>query len=104
MGGVFVEKAMSAASPDRDELMMAKCESIINDVSQFRYLFHLLDMDKTGTISLQEFTERMNNESMAAYMAAIGLELHDVELSFKVVAEDEDHVDVDHFVEGCMSI
>merc|ERR1712232_1001038 len=66
-----------------------------------------LDTDGSGQISFDEFVICMQDERMVSYMASVGLEVHDVELFFKIVANassKDDQVEIDQFVEGCMSM
>ena len=42
-------------------------------------------MDCSGTISFEEFVQCMQDDRMVAYMASVGLEVHDVELFFRIV-------------------
>merc|ERR1712232_835858 len=66
-----------------------------------------LDTDGSGQISFDEFVGCMQDERLVSYMASVGLEVHDVELFFRIVANADTadvQVDVDQFVTGCMSM
>merc|ERR1712039_864721 len=76
----------------------------MKEAQEMRRLFHTLDMDQSENITLQEFKTSMDNEIMAAYMISIGLELHDVEAFFETVCGRDESVNIDEFVEGCMSM
>lgn len=104
--GVFVEKAVLAASPDRDELIMEQRLKGLREADEFRLLCTRLDLDNTGTISLDEFKENMQDDMMVSYMASVGLEIHDVELFFHVITDGDkkEEVSIDIFVEGCMAM
>ena len=106
-GGIFVEKSVLATQPDRDELILEQCRKSRKEADELRTLVNLLDTDGSGSISFDEFVECMHDERMVSYMASVGLEVHDVELFFKIVANansKDDHVGVDDFVDGCMSM
>eukprot|EP00928_Gymnodinium_smaydae_P020336 TRINITY_DN17862_c1_g1_i1.p1 TRINITY_DN17862_c1_g1~~TRINITY_DN17862_c1_g1_i1.p1 ORF type:complete len:914 (-),score=216.55 TRINITY_DN17862_c1_g1_i1:106-2787(-) len=104
--GIFVEKSVAAGQPDRDELIMRQCRKSKREAEEFRILCRHFDSDQTGTISFDEFVTCMQSERMVSYMASVGLEIHDVEMFFKIVAGagDYDEVNIDRFVEGCMSM
>lgn len=105
--GVIVEKAVSATQVDRDELILEQCLKSRKEADEFRALCKRLDTDSSGSITFEEFLECMEDERMVSYMATVGLEVHDVELFFKIVAKassNDDRVDIDKFVEGCMSM
>jgi len=65
-----------------------------------------MDRDKTGRISWKDFERNMRNEVMVAYMASIGLEVHEVELFFRVVAgaATSGEISIERFVDGCMQM
>lgn len=84
--GVFVEKAMAAGLPNRDELILEERKKLLSQVEEFRALCKRLDTDKSGTISQLEFNEHMKDEMMISYMSSVGLELYDAELFFETVA------------------
>jgi len=105
--GIMVEKAVVASQPDRDELILEQCRKSRKEAEEFRVLCRRLDTDHSGEISFEEFVESMQDERMVSYMATVGLEVHDVELFFKIVANaqsKDDHIEIDAFVEGCMSM
>merc|ERR1712066_107183 len=64
----------------------------------------MLNMNDSDELTLDEFRDRMANENVCAYMSAIGLELHDVEIFFHTVAGGKLKIDIDQFVEGCISM
>jgi hypothetical protein len=102
--GIFVEKSVVAAVPDRDELILEQSKKAKMEAEEFRQLCVKLDDSNTGLISLAEFMLCMEDEHMVSYMATVGLEVHDVELFFKIVASGASSVAIDRFVEGCMSM
>eukprot|EP00931_Biecheleriopsis_adriatica_P003955 TRINITY_DN10569_c0_g3_i1.p1 TRINITY_DN10569_c0_g3~~TRINITY_DN10569_c0_g3_i1.p1 ORF type:complete len:721 (+),score=117.48 TRINITY_DN10569_c0_g3_i1:74-2236(+) len=104
MTGVFVERAMQASMPDRDEMIFEAQKKLQDQVEEFRDLCVKLDSDNSGKISQEEFKEHMKNPVMVSYMSTVGLELHDVQHFFRVVAGNEREVDIDRFVEGCMAM
>eukprot|EP00931_Biecheleriopsis_adriatica_P003953 TRINITY_DN10569_c0_g1_i1.p1 TRINITY_DN10569_c0_g1~~TRINITY_DN10569_c0_g1_i1.p1 ORF type:complete len:707 (+),score=113.34 TRINITY_DN10569_c0_g1_i1:217-2121(+) len=105
MTGVFLERAIQAAVPDRDEMIHQEQKKLQEQVEEFRSLCTRLDTRKSGTISQEEFREHMKNPMMVSYMSHVGLVLHDVEHFFHVIAgNDAKEVDIDRFVEGCMAM
>merc|ERR1712079_689436 len=84
--GVFVEKAVTAAMPDKDERILEEKRKLLADANEFRQLFAQLDMNNSGTISWSEFKMAMKNEKLVTYMSTVGLEVYDVELFFRAVA------------------
>jgi hypothetical protein len=106
LAGVFVQKALLASKPDRDDLVLDQIRKRKKEEEEFRQLCRRLDQNNDG-ISYPEFVESMSNELMVSYMSSVGLEVHDVELFFRIVAGDcslKEVVDIDQFVAGCMTM
>eukprot|EP00913_Durusdinium_trenchii_P018409 g17294.t1 len=93
MTGVFVERALTAAIPDRDELIWEEQKKLAKQVEDFKELCKEFDTDGSGMITREEFRNHMRNDSMVSYMASVGLEMH-----------DDQEVTIDRFVEGCMAM
>lgn len=104
MTGVFVERALTAAIPDRDELIWEEQKRLAKQVEEFKTLCKEFDTDGSGTVTREEFRRHMRNDQMVSYMASVGLELHDVEHFFRTVAGEDQEVSIDRFVEGCMAM
>merc|ERR1712232_172469 len=106
--GIFVEKAVLASQPDRDELILEQSRKARKETEDFRSLCNQLDTDGSGTITLEEFVASMQDERMVSYMASVGLEVHDVEFFFRLIAGPTKHeeleIDLEDFVAGCMSM
>lgn len=108
--GVFVEKAVVAAQPDREEVILEQRRKTMEDAEEFKHLCHVLDKDGTGTISRAEFLDAMESELMSSYMAAVGIEVRDVALFFDLIGLSDkkgtshDEVSIDKFVDGCMAM
>jgi len=104
MTGVFVERALTAAIPDRDEMIWEEQKKLAKQVEDFKTLCKEFDTDGSGTITREEFKRHMRNDTMVSYMASVGLEMHDVEHFFRTVAGEDQEVSIDRFVEGCMAM
>lgn len=111
--GVFVEKAVVSAQPEREQVILEQRRKTMEEASEFRHICKLLDTDETGTISRSEFYESMQNDLMVSYMHAVGLEIRDVDIFFEIAlgsnagnTEDPEEmkVGIDEFVDCCMSL
>lgn len=103
--GIFVEKAVVASAPDRDDLVLQQRRKARQDSAEFRHMCAVLDEGNTGTITWEDFEKQMRNEVMVSYMASVGLEVREVELFFHIVAgATSGAVSIDRFVEGCMQM
>ena len=102
--GIFVERAVAANMPDREQQIMQERRKLLEQADELRYLFSCLDLDASGLISLDEFLKCMKNPRIVAYMSSVGVSVHDVEYLFRIVANENDEVEIDRFVDGCMAI
>lgn len=102
--GVFVEKAVVAAQPSREEFILEQHRKIEEDAKEFKHMCHLLDINNTGTISRDEVAQAMENELMVAYMTAIGIQVRQETNLFDMVGVNEEEISIDRFVDGCMAL
>eukprot|EP00930_Biecheleria_cincta_P059518 TRINITY_DN45235_c0_g1_i1.p1 TRINITY_DN45235_c0_g1~~TRINITY_DN45235_c0_g1_i1.p1 ORF type:complete len:655 (+),score=120.89 TRINITY_DN45235_c0_g1_i1:153-1967(+) len=104
MTGIFVESAMSAAMPCRDEIIVEERRRRRSQVENFRELCKRLDDDGSGTISKSELMTHMQDPILYGYMISLGIELKDVDDFFKCIGGGSQEVNIDDFVEGCMTV
>ena len=102
--GIFVERAVAANMPDREQQILQERKKLLEQADELRYLFACLDLDASGLISLEEFVKCMKNPRIVAYMSSVGVSVHDVEYLFRIVANENEEVEIDRFVDGCMAI
>jgi len=102
---LFVEATIENADRDSHNLIqeeLAKKKSYIRDIRQ---LFHNIDSDDSGEISLFEFKDHLNSPWLYAFASALDLEASDIEEFFSLLSgEGCFQVDVDAFVVGCMKM
>merc|ERR1712176_1255998 len=104
---IFVEKAVVASQPDREELILEQRRKTLKDVEELKRICEALDIHGTGKVDHDAFMDAMQNDLMVAYMGSVGLEVHDVELFFAILVESTEvthGVDIERFVEGCMAM
>jgi len=102
--GVFVERAVAASLPDREELISEERKKLCKQVEELRALFKALDTDGSGMITKHEFLNDMQDARVVSYMHSLGLEMHDAEKFFDIIAENSKEVDIDTFIEHGMSM
>lgn len=102
--GIFVERAVAASMPDREQQILLERRKLLEQANELRDLFACMDMDNSGFISFDEFVNCMKNPRIVAYMSSVGVSVHDVQHLFKIVDNENDEVDIDRFVDGCMAI
>ncbi|CAK9094598.1 unnamed protein product [Durusdinium trenchii] len=85
--GVFVERAVAASLPDREELISEERKKLLKQVEELRALFKDLDTDASGKITKSEFINDMKDDRIVSYMHSLGLEMHDAEHFFDIIAD-----------------
>lgn len=103
MTGVFCHSAITGAAQD-EHLMV---QSLLQEKDQFRQkfeqLFHEVDDDGTGHITLNEFERHFNDASLAALFEALDLPSTDAWSLFQTLDADGDHmIDADEFLDSCI--
>lgn len=105
MTGVFCHSAIASAEQDH-EIMV---QSMVNEQERIRQafadLFHLMDKDGSGTITIKEFEKGFHVETTKALFEALGLKAEDAWTLFRSLDKDGDHrIGETEFVHGCINI
>jgi len=97
-----VETALKHAKPNHDTLVFDQRRQQIADDFAMQSFCHEIDMDGTGTISLNEFVRALENEKVKTYLQVQGLDVKDAEMFFRMLlsTSDSDEVDISAFVQG----
>lgn len=103
--GVFVENAMSVANRQRSILTKKEQQMKDSILRELRSLFWLMDVDGSGTISLEEMLGLWVDPLVGAYFSALGLEVNDAQTLFNLMDVDETgEVGVQAFLDGCSKL
>jgi len=102
--GIFVEKAMKLAAPDRDMLALEKRKQEIWHARELRSLLQDMDPEGEGLISTRDLLARCQSHKFQAQLAVLGLDIKDTSVFFDMICSfsDNDWVDIDALVSGCM--
>lgn len=105
MTGVFCQSAIESAARDHDMAMQNVVTDKENFMRKFRHLFHMLDVDDTGYITLVELEERMEDHDVKTYFEALELSIDDVWIFFRLLDGDSgQEIDLEEFLYGCMRL
>ena len=102
--GVFVDRAVAAAIPDREQQILEERRRLWQQKNKLREIFDCMDSDADGRISEQEFSMCMRDPDMVAYLSTANVSVRDARYFFRLLCEDDRHVDIDRFVHGCMAM
>jgi len=103
--GVFVESAMQVSVKDKDIIVHEELQAKKKYLSSMQEIFEEMDEDCKGTISLQEFEEKLKDERVIAYFNVLKLDVSDARTLFQLLDYDNsDEVGIDEFLEGCYKL
>jgi len=85
--GVFVESAMSHATPDREAAVLAARKDEKELAKRLKQIVTEFDTDCSGTIEPHEFLQANSQAGVQLrhYLASLGIDLHDAEMFFQVM-------------------
>mmetsp|Transcript_102133 Transcript_102133/g.324506 ORF Transcript_102133/g.324506 Transcript_102133/m.324506 type:complete len:691 (-) Transcript_102133:77-2149(-) len=99
----FVDSASQISRKDRELVTQNEMERQKQYAQNIRRFFHEADVDKTGTLSWEEFQQYLQNDKVQAYFQSFELDVTQARTLFKLLDLDESNdVGIDEFVEGCL--
>jgi len=103
---IFIDKAMKLAQPDMDDRLLAKRKGDLQHVRDIKKIFHSMDENQSGTLSVEELRQCMQDVRMASYFDMIGLDIRDAEAFITMLTSmsGSDEVDVHTFVSGWLRL
>jgi len=103
--GVFINSAFERSKSDREaQIQNAMADKEVY-LQKMQSIFHEMDADKSGNITLQELQDACCDERMDAYFDALGLKIADVDMLFSLLDKDGvGHVGCEEFLTGCLRL
>lgn len=103
--GVFCQSAMESARSDQEELIQDMILHRELHVKKFKTLFHSVDLDDSGFLTLDEFEKCMEQPEVKAYFRTLELDVEDSWSFFKLLDEDGGSlIDVEEFLMGSIRL
>jgi len=103
--GVFIEKALKLAQPDRDEQALEVRKKQADDEAELKRVCLEIGGVDDGIVKVAEFAQHLSEGKLKAHFSVLGLDVKDAELFLKTLCHrNEFEVDVDSFVQGCMRL
>eukprot|EP00928_Gymnodinium_smaydae_P041075 TRINITY_DN27812_c0_g1_i1.p1 TRINITY_DN27812_c0_g1~~TRINITY_DN27812_c0_g1_i1.p1 ORF type:complete len:943 (-),score=240.95 TRINITY_DN27812_c0_g1_i1:7-2835(-) len=102
MTGIFVEKAVQAATPTDEEQMLQRRQQEITDMEELTMLCQRLDKDGSGNISLEEFKDT----EVFEFFALRGLDITNTDsfLQMLMSVHETEELSIKSFVAACMKL
>jgi len=100
----FLEKATKIAKPDMDQLMFEKHRKDVDDTKNLVDLFEQMDMDRSTTISAEEFMHVTHDPTFQKFLQVRGIDIKDARTFWAMMMSvDECHeVDISTCVSSCL--
>jgi hypothetical protein len=116
VAAVYLEKAMQIAKPNTETMMLEKHSQDLQDAKELLDLVSEMDTQHNGYITFSDFMRYMKEDRFRLYFDVRGLNVKDTTMFFKMLSaassngetgsgsDEEDHVDLNAFVTGCMRL
>jgi len=103
---VFIEKIMVLSGPNVEEAALERRKRITEDTVDLLEMARGMDKSGTGSISLEEFLEGMEDQTTRSYFGVRGIEVKDGVAFFNMLASVNGmrEVPLDVFVHGCLRL
>merc|ERR1712137_324533 len=103
--GFFVDGTMQASVNQKEEIMKVAQEKKNAMVEMVGELFHQLDTDQSGRLSLQELETHLYDEDLQEYFCVLEMEPEEARDLFLLLDVDcTGEIDISEFTNGCLKI
>merc|ERR1719272_678192 len=101
--GIFVDSAVCTRTDD--EVVQCWEEDHQRISENVKQIFREADVDESGTLSLQELIDKLENPWVKAYFSGLEIDPSQAQIIYTLVDTDGDNmVDIDEFVDGTMKL
>jgi len=104
MTGVFCQSAIESARRDQDSLLPDLILQQQNYVERVTQLFHDIDSDSSGYITIGELEGSFKDDTLRARFASLGMDYTDAWTLFKLDVCGKEVIDGEQFLAGCLKM
>merc|ERR1711971_207102 len=106
ISGMFIEKALTNAEPDREALAAKRRKKEVADAEALNMVLMDMDDDKSGTLDFQEFDSNMQDPRIRNVLGDLGIEITDCNrfYDFLTEATGSQEILIEDFVRLCTSV
>jgi len=97
----FLEKASKMAKPDLDQMMFEKHNKDLDDTKNLADLFDKMDIDRSKTISSEEFQQVTHDPKFQKFLQVRGIDIKDARAFWAMMMSVEDCLELD--ISTCVS-
>jgi len=104
--GIVVEHVVANAQVDEHDRVMRYKLRKLEQARELKKLFSRIDVDKSGTITQEEFMKAMEDQEILSLMEENEVDPRDAGMFYRILytASEEQAVDLGHFIDGCMQM
>jgi len=103
--GIFVNDALEMAQRDREMVQRHERDLRNHHIETLREIFTLLDKDKSGSVTLDEFLKQVERPDISATFTSLDVDKSDAVSLFRALDIDQsEELDIEEFVMGCMTL
>merc|ERR1712150_99330 len=105
IAAVFTENIMLAAQSDPDTVVKQRVASQEAYVRKLESLFHLIDVDESKTVALEEITKFLDAKEGGAHFDFIELAVTDASTLMNLInTSDTENITLQEFITGCVAL
>eukprot|EP00927_Polykrikos_kofoidii_P034585 TRINITY_DN29316_c0_g1_i1.p1 TRINITY_DN29316_c0_g1~~TRINITY_DN29316_c0_g1_i1.p1 ORF type:complete len:813 (+),score=139.16 TRINITY_DN29316_c0_g1_i1:154-2592(+) len=108
--GIFCQSAIESTQDENESLLHVFLTNEKAMVDRFKMLFSHMDMDASGTITLEDFESCIEDPKVSAYFETLDLDPEKVLYFFKHVCSDSSNqekqspIELEDFIESCLRL
>jgi len=103
--GTFVECIHTVSQNNRREKVRNQLSKQQEWIGQIRQIFHVADLDKSGTLSWEEFHNHIDHPIIRAYFVSLELDFAEAQGLFTLLdASGNGQIKIEDFVKGCVQL
>jgi len=97
---IIVENALKSSQKDADEVLAEKDREKKGALKRCKRLFHLIDEDGNGSLTLEEFTNAFKDPALKKQLEVLDIHEEDAKDVFKVMDTGDGVLELEEFFEG----
>lgn len=103
--GAFVATTAQIIEGDREVIVRSQMERMAKYKERILGFFREADVDKSGTLTWDEFKDHLQDPAVMAYFQALDLDVTQAHVLFDLLDNDgSDQVTLDEFLDGCVRL
>jgi hypothetical protein len=101
--GLCTDNALRYEERNRSFAVEKELEQREQFIQQITDLFHAVDGDNSGTVTVAEMEELLSDESLSAFFRVLGFDISDATTFLRLLDADSDGaLDIKEFLQGCV--